>query len=360
MNTAYSNIPFEDFDDLPEEFELEETIEKHEELNPLLFDADKKLLPEIKEKLLAISAKFLDLLEKNDIKIKVDDVILTGSNANFNYTNDSDIDLHILTTLEKGDKGLLYQALYDAYRSLFAKKFDISLHGIPVEVYVETADKKSASGGVYSIRKDEWLKEPEITEIPEIDQAAFDALYSTLEHECENLLHTDYGVDITEQDVEDLITKIYTIRQEGLDKDGEFSTENLVFKELRNNGYLDLLKQLRDDVVSHELSLEGLIPDEEVTLTEDFLSNAELEEIRRQLTAATGELPMVRVNGDIIFNNIKEKDVNVIARNLNNTGLVEKIFITPNGKFDFNSINLSKPGMPNRLYMISCKLKQAK
>lgn len=62
--------------------------------------------------------------------------------------------------------------------------------------------------------------------------------------------------NLTSKDVEDLINEIYKLRQEGLKSEGEYSTGNLVFKELRNIGYLDELKDLKNQLKSKELSLE--------------------------------------------------------------------------------------------------------
>jgi hypothetical protein len=41
----------------------------------------------------------------------------------------------------------------------------------------------------------------------------------------------------------------------GLEKEGEYSDENLVFKVLRRNGYIEKLMNFENDVVDKELSL---------------------------------------------------------------------------------------------------------
>lgn len=63
--------------------------------------------------------------------------------------------------------------------------------------------------------------------------------------------------------IDDLIEDIYELRKRGMEsKDGEYSIDNLVFKEFRNLGYLDTLKELRKKEISRELSLEHLDRDE--------------------------------------------------------------------------------------------------
>lgn len=58
--------------------------------------------------------------------------------------------------------------------------------------------------------------------------------------------------------IDNLIEDIYNLRKEGMEEEGEYSIKNLIFKEFRNLGYLDNLKELRKKQISKELSLESL------------------------------------------------------------------------------------------------------
>ena len=118
-----------------------EAVEKHDTLNPKLWDEDNNLKPEVREKILEIVKEFTDTLEEDEIKFKIKDIVLVGSNCSYNYNEMSDLDIHIrmdTKSLECPDN--LYPLLYSAYRSLFNKKFDIDFYGIPVELYIETDD----------------------------------------------------------------------------------------------------------------------------------------------------------------------------------------------------------------------------
>ena len=75
----------------------------------------------------------------------------------------------------------------------------------------------------------------------------------------------DSNVEKKIEEIENLIEDIYALRQEGLAEEGEFSLKNLVFKEFRNRGYLDNLKELKDELKSKKLSLEGLQESMKVT-----------------------------------------------------------------------------------------------
>ena len=116
---------------------LNEKIEKHNELNPLLFD-NEDLKPEVKEKIKDIVSTFKKDLLESGVSIEIKDIILVGSNVSYNYTKNSDLDIHIVVDSSKLDcNPEIYTLLYGAYRSLFNKNYDITIKGIPVEIYVE-------------------------------------------------------------------------------------------------------------------------------------------------------------------------------------------------------------------------------
>ena len=118
--------------------DLNEDIEKHEVLNPLLFDENGELKPDIKEAIIKIVNQFIEDLSADGVKFSLKDIILVGSNVSYNYTKDSDLDIHIIADSESLDcNPEIYTLLYGAYRSLFNKNYDITIKGIPVEIYVE-------------------------------------------------------------------------------------------------------------------------------------------------------------------------------------------------------------------------------
>jgi hypothetical protein len=58
------------------------------------------------------------------------------------------------------------------------------------------------------------------------------------------------------EDIDKIMKKLKQYRQAGLDAHGEFSTENLVFKSLRNNGDLEHLDNKRTELYNTKLSLD--------------------------------------------------------------------------------------------------------
>lgn len=76
--------------------------------------------------------------------------------------------------------------------------------------------------------------------------------------EMEVELMEDIQNNITSDEINNFIEDLYDLRKESILKDGEYGLGNLVFKEMRNLGYLDNLKELKNKVKSKELSLEHL------------------------------------------------------------------------------------------------------
>lgn len=227
-----------------------ESVELHDTLNPKIW-VGYELRDEVKEKLNEIVDKFILELHENDIPVKVLDARLVGSNASFNYTENSDLDVHIIANFEDTSCDVpVLSLLYNFFKKNFNDKYDISIHGVPVELYVEDMNSSAVSNGVYSLFKDEWVKMPEPIEIPDIDITDEFTVYED-----------KYNKVMSNNDAEnasDLVDELYLLRKDSISTDGEYGVGNLVFKEFRNRGYLNNLKQLMVDETSKELSLEHL------------------------------------------------------------------------------------------------------
>lgn len=234
-----------------EELELEEEVEIHDSLNPKIWTEDNKLIPEVERKIEEIVDAFVDDLKSYEVDIKIEDIYLLGSNANYNYTENSDLDIHIIADedLYNCDKDHL-PLIYQCMKVLFNNKYDITIHDIPVEVYVESkSDMTNVATGVYSLNEG-WIKNPTEYEIPEIDQKAIDKEVSKWSVNYDRLMENP-----TVEAIDKYIDDIYDLRIKSLQKDGEFGEGNLIFKELRNKDILSNLKDLKVSLQSKELSL---------------------------------------------------------------------------------------------------------
>ena len=242
---------------LNDKYHIDEDIEKHDTLNQKLFD-DEELKPEVVEAIKNIANEFVKELGEDGISFTLKDIILLGSNMSYNYTKDSDLDIHLIadsSALECPKE--LQDKLYGAYRTIFNRNYDITIKGIPAEIYVELDEPRALSNGIYSLNSG-WVKKPVQQDIPELDKEAFDELFKVWEDRYNELVNNK---EATSQDVEEYINDIYAQRKDGIANEGEFSLKNLLFKEVRNKGYLDNLKELRKELKGKELSLEQLDKD---------------------------------------------------------------------------------------------------
>lgn len=231
-------------------------------LNPKLFELQPntnniyKLRSDIREALLNIASAFCDFLRDNGIEITPADIQLVGSNAGEDYTDKSDIDLHIVTDFEQlGCNNGIVQAAFNAQRALFNSSYDITVKGIPVELYVEDVKAGTESVGIYSIMFDRWIKYPEVQEpIPEDVKSQYDILVDQWKSIINNAVKSE---NLSE--IQRVINRLYMIRKNGLATAGRNSGGNYIFKQLRNEGYLQQLKDLRDELISQKLTLESLL-----------------------------------------------------------------------------------------------------
>ena len=215
-------------------------------LNPKIWTGF-NLKPEVKDKLKEIADTFIEYLDIPDEAIK--DVRITGSSANYNYTPYSDIDLHLIVDYDKVHEDCpVVEGYLWSMKSQFNDEHDINIYDIPVELYAEDSRTQAVSNGVYSLTRDKWLKKPE--KIPPTDNdnavnAKFNELKDAID-KCDD-----------SEEAQKLLDKIYQMRKSGLSEHGEFSTENLAFKKLRDSGKLQKLKELKKQKIDKQLSLEG-------------------------------------------------------------------------------------------------------
>lgn len=225
--------------------------ENKKQLNPILWQ-NNTLKPDIKKKVEEIVDKFIKGLEEKKISLKIEDIEIVGSNANYNYTTDSDLDIHVVVDMGEysEEKKELLKLIYEYYKSSFNDKYEIYIKGIPVELYIEDKDTKAISNGVYSVLKDEWVKFPEEIEKQDVDiSSEFDYLlkeYNKIK---------EMG---DKEKAEQLLDTLYFNRKKSLALYGEYGVDNLIFKKFRNYGYLEELKEFIRDEESKLLSLENL------------------------------------------------------------------------------------------------------
>lgn len=228
---------------------LNEDFEIHSTLNPKIWNVTtKQLLPEVKDKIIEVVNHFEDYI---DIPIEIVDVQIVGSNASYNYTEHSDIDVHIIANYEViTHETELLQNLYDSKKANYNRKFDIEIRGLQVELYVQDIRSGIVSNGIYSVCDNNWVKEPK--PITNFKQHNISKELEKWTKHINNIL-TGNNYD----SVVNAIDTLYLIRHNAINADGEYAAGNQLFKEIRNLGLLDKLKAKLDELTSQKLSLEN-------------------------------------------------------------------------------------------------------
>jgi hypothetical protein len=209
----------------------------HDKLNIKFWDDNSSLHVEVKDKLLQIAYKWGEFAKIPKEAIK--DIILVGGNANYNYTRFSDLDLHLVV-----DKSQIADCpeLLDDYlrdkKKLWALVHDIKIYSHPVELYAQDEnDSLPANQGVYSLIQDAWVLEPRRMQVDLADPLLIRKVRDMME-EIDDLIENEAD---DANVLRKLQKKIRDMRASAIQQGGEFALENLVFKELRNRGYLDKL-----------------------------------------------------------------------------------------------------------------------
>lgn len=282
--------------------DINENIEKHDTLNQKLFDENKHLRPEVREKLLQIADEFIKCIKDDEVKFILKDVKLVGSNANYNYNQDSDIDLHLVAdtkSLKCPDD--LYPVIYNLYKSAWNNKFTPTIHGIPVELYVETeADKPKEE--VKSEATAEKLEERAMTDVPfdsEVkigdkikihhmagEDNSYDGKEGTVEHiDGIGQLHGTWGGVAVIPGVDDfeIINKGLkeinesaedTKRLIGEEEDAEQSYQRAIDNPEATEKEIELYKHIRDEETEHKEELTALLNGKENPIKEAVNHNA--------------------------------------------------------------------------------------
>jgi murein DD-endopeptidase MepM/ murein hydrolase activator NlpD len=243
-------------------------------LNPKVWVKDNKstkLKPEIREKLLEITYEFIEFL---GVDIIVSDAHIIGSMVNYNWSKYSDFDLHIIADFEQFPKEQLdlYQELFKLKKTLFNSKHNIKIYGYDVELYVQDSNETYFSSGAYSLIYNKWLSPPKKTDF-KADREVLMSKVNQWTEKIDEVIDSAKGKDLEAalKLLGGFKDKLKKYRQSGLEGGGELSYENLVFKYLRRNGYIEKLFNFENEKVDKELSLEQKLIGEQGI--KDFFNN---------------------------------------------------------------------------------------
>jgi hypothetical protein len=224
------------------EFDL--GFEPHDKLNPALWQGE-DLLPDVKSALVKIAEDFKKYI---DIPFDVEDLVITGGQVSYYYTKHSDLDLHLVVDFNSVDCDREAAELFDTKRLLYKNRYNITVKGVPVELYVED-ERYPAVSSSYSLFSNSWLKRPtmqnDTIDLKEIERmsAVWQKIIDT------SLASKDIK---TAKKTLDLLRNY---RKLGLKQTGEYGVQNLVYKTLRNSKTLEKLITFIDDMHEKDLSI---------------------------------------------------------------------------------------------------------
>lgn len=226
--------------------ELIKPIEYNSALNPKLWDGE-KLREKVKRALIKIAKDFITFTEH---PIRIKDICIAGSNANYTYTDKSDIDLHIIADYTGVECGRSVEELIDTKVLLYRQKHNITVEGIPVEIYVENVEEPAVSAD-YSLVYNKWIKKPKKQTV-QYDKKKLNHMikvYKTL------MQHAVRTGDL--QTCRNVVKLLRAYRTLGLlrDPSGEFGIPNLVYKSLRNDNSLKALTTFIEKLHDNSLSI---------------------------------------------------------------------------------------------------------
>ena len=240
----------------PDDIDLS-SFEFHDELNKDFWNQeDDKLDPEIRQKLIAIANDFWNSLEVGNADYE--DITFTGSLAAHNYSHFSDVDLHLLVDFSQVDDKIdLVREYFNAMKSIWNRLHDILIKGYEVEIYVQDINDPHEAQGLYSVLNDDWLKKP-VLDKQDFDKDNVRKKATGLMDQIDRLepLIKDGKYQEAEKYADKLKAKIRKMRKTGLETIGAYSVENLAFKVLRRNGYLEKLSDAKREAYDKMLSIK--------------------------------------------------------------------------------------------------------
>lgn len=230
---------------------------------------DGKLNPKVKSKLLTIANDFFKGL-KLPSEVKMKDIIFTGSLANYNWSKFSDVDLHVVldfSELEGGDQ--FKEDFFYAQKALWNQAHDITIYKFPVELYAQDIKAKLVATAVYSVKFDKWIIKP--------NRENFKINKTVIKNKADKFIESlkDIKKDYEEKDFQSVVDKVTTLKEKikkyrtsGLEKGGEFSIENIVFKVLRRTPFMDVLDSYKAKAYDTLMSVEEVVNESKLMIKE--------------------------------------------------------------------------------------------
>lgn len=215
------------------------------QLNPDIWNG-LVLNKEVKDKLIQVAN---DFYKDTELTAPIVDILFVGSLANYNWSNYSDFDLHIVINFKNvDDNPELVEKYVNQLKSSWNKDHDVHINGYNVEVFIQDVTKQNRSSGVYSLLTGNWISKPKYENFS-VDRNLIQNKYNDVVYKINSVIK-ESNLELLKTTLKD----VYDMRQAGLDRGGELSTENLVFKILRSRGHLEKLRNAITSTYDKQIS----------------------------------------------------------------------------------------------------------
>jgi hypothetical protein len=152
----------------------------------------------------------------------------------------------------------LVEKYMDSVRKIWNEQHDIKIKGYDVESFIQDVSHKGTPSGQFSILKNKWIIKPSLSNFkPDEDLIKTKAskIMNDIDDLGFDLEHTQNYEKISER-FKKIWKRVKESRKSSLEKTGEFSVENLVFKLLRRNGYIGKLLDIRAKAYDYQFSID--------------------------------------------------------------------------------------------------------
>lgn len=229
-------------------------LSSNDRLHDKFWDSDEKFDSRTRKKLIELAELFY---KSSKLKAKILDIQLTGSLANYNYHDNSDLDVHIIIDFAEVNKDKdIVAALVNAIKWKWHKNHNISIHGTDVELYIQDKDALHVASGLYSLLHDKWIIKPKKKKTAKVDKKEVMKVADVFKKAFKDLIDrsetANNGDEVKEiiADSKELRRQIARLRKDSFEKgNDEFSVANLAFKELRNSGTIKGLIELENGLI---------------------------------------------------------------------------------------------------------------
>lgn len=223
---------------------------RFEKLNTILWDVRGILYNPIRKRLILIAEKFLKSIE---IPLELKNIYLTGSLCSYEWTSESDLDLHIIVSPKKDCiTKSISDDYFDVKSKLYNKEHNIFIKGFPVEVNIKDREDLLKDKAVFDLVSNEWVKKPKIGD-RHLNSEEVVKKAKIFQDIIDNAVNNEKEIE----ELKKIRNDIKKLRSDGLKTGGEFSIGNLAFKRLRHSGYIKKLYDYKAKIVDKKLSLES-------------------------------------------------------------------------------------------------------